>query len=77
MAKITDGRLAALLAGATWRKSNRSGAVGNCVELATLDSGEIAVRNSRDPNGSALIYTGAEMAAFLAGVKDGDFDDLG
>lgn len=77
MAKITDDRPAALLAGATWRKSNRSGAVGNCVELATLDSGEIAVRNSRDPNGSALIYTGAEMAAFLAGVKDGDFDDLG
>ncbi len=71
-----NGMLAAQLAGAAWRKSIRSGAQGNCVEIASLDSGEIAVRNSRDPHGPALIYTGAEMAAFLAGVKDGEFDSV-
>ena len=64
------------LAAARWRKSRRSGAVGNCVEVAPLDNGDIAVRNSRHPNGPAIIYTRAEMAAFMGGVKDGEFDDL-
>lgn len=62
--------------GAVWRKSRHSGAIGNCVEIAPLDGGEIAMRNSRHPNGSALVYTQAEVAAFLAGVKDGEFDDI-
>ncbi|MGH3329188.1 MAG: DUF397 domain-containing protein [Streptomycetales bacterium] len=74
--EIRSGMTAALIAGATWRKSSRSGAVGNCVEIAPLDSGEVAVRNSRYPSGPALIYTRAEMAAFVAGAKNGEFDDL-
>ncbi|WP_231641379.1 DUF397 domain-containing protein [Saccharomonospora sp. NB11] len=61
---------------ATWRKSSYSGAMGNCVEVARLASGDVAVRNSRDPHGPALVYTRAEIAAFLAGAKDGEFDDL-
>ena len=64
------------LAGARWRKSRRSSAQGNCVELARLSGSEVAVRNSRDPGGPALVFTGAELDAFLAGVKDGEFDDL-
>lgn len=64
------------LADASWRKSRHSGAIGNCVEVAPLDGGEIAMRNSRHPHGPALIYTRAEMAAFVAGVKDGEFDDV-
>lgn len=60
----------------TWRKSSHSGSMGNCVEVARLASGDVAVRNSRDPHGPALVYTKAEIAAFLAGVKDGEFDDL-
>lgn len=64
------------LAGAAWRKSSHSGYNGNCVELAALDGGEVAVRNSRDPHGPALVYTRAEIAAFLAGAKDGEFDDV-
>ena len=39
--------------------------------------GAIAVRNSRYPSGPALIYTRAEVEAFLTGVKNGEFDDLG
>jgi hypothetical protein len=46
------------------------------VELAKLPGGDVAVRNSRDPSGPALVYTRAEMAAFLCGAKDGDFDNL-
>jgi hypothetical protein len=64
------------LSGASWRKSRRSGALGNCVELATLATGEIAVRHSRRPTGPVLVYTRDEMAAFLSGAKDGEFDDL-
>ncbi len=60
----------------TWRKSRVSNPSGCCVEVAELPVGEIAVRNSRYPSGPALIYTRAEMAAFLAGAKIGEFDDL-
>ncbi|HYN18293.1 MAG TPA: DUF397 domain-containing protein, partial [Actinomycetes bacterium] len=41
-----------------------------------LTGGGVAVRNSRDPEGPALVFTGAELDAFLGGVRDGDFDDL-
>jgi len=64
------------LRGARWRKSGRSSAQGNCVEVARLPGAAVAVRNSRDPEGPALIFTGAEVRAFLQGAKDGDFDDL-
>ncbi len=71
-----NGMPAALLHGARWRKSGHSNANGECVELAELADGQIAVRNSRFPEGPALLYTRAEIAAFLAGAKSGDFDDL-
>ena len=60
----------------TWRKSTASNPNGDCVELALLPAGEIAIRNSRGPRGSALIYTRAEIVAFLEGAKAGEFDDL-
>jgi hypothetical protein len=59
-----------------WRKSTVSNPSGNCVELAELDDGEIAVRNSRHPTGPTLIYTRAEISAFILGVRGGEFDDL-
>lgn len=62
--------------GVTWRKSINSNPSGACVEVAVLPDGEIAVRNSRHPSGPALVYTRAEIAAFLAGAKAGEFDDL-
>jgi Domain of unknown function (DUF397) len=74
--RFLNGMSAAELPGVTWRKSAHSGAVGNCVEVARLAGGDIAVRNSRFPEGPALIYTKTEIAAFLAGAKDGEFDDL-
>jgi hypothetical protein len=64
------------LSNLAWRKSRRSGALGNCVEVAPMTSGDIAVRHSQLPDGPVLVYTRAEMAAFLSGAKDGEFDDL-
>ena len=73
----TSGVPATQLPPVTWQKSRRSNPSGNCVELAELPGGAgVAVRNSRHPDGPALVYTNEEITAFLAGVRDGDFDHL-
>lgn len=62
-----------------WRKSSFSGSSGNddaCVEVAALPDGRIAMRNSNHPDAGVVYFTRAEMAAYLAGVKAGEFDDL-
>jgi hypothetical protein len=76
MAHTYNGMPATELADLTWQKSKHSNPNGACVEVAHLSSGEIAVRNSRFPAGPALVYTRAEIEAFLAGAKDGEFDHL-
>ena len=58
-----------------WIKSSFSGPTGgNCVEVAFLADGQIAVRNSRDADGPALVFTSAEWDAFLRGARGGEFD---
>jgi hypothetical protein len=71
-----NGIPATELADVTWQKSQYSNPNGACVEVAVLSDGGIAVRNSRFPSGPALVYTRAEIAAFLAGAKDGEFDHV-
>ena len=71
-----NGMLATELGEVRWQKSWHSNPNGECVELAALPTGEIAMRNSRFPAGPVLLYTQAEITAFLAGAKDGEFDHL-
>jgi hypothetical protein len=71
-----NGMPAAEITGARWRKSSLSNSQGACVELARLSDGGFAMRNSRNPEGPALIYTQAEIAALIEGIKLGEFDDL-
>jgi predicted secreted Zn-dependent protease len=54
---------------AEWRTSTFSGGNGSCVEVASNLPGIIAVRDSKDRQGPALVFTPDEWAAFLAGVR--------
>jgi hypothetical protein len=73
---LYNGMPASELPSVSWRKSRRSNPSGNCVELAELPDGQVALRNSRFPEGPVLVYTRAEIAALVGGVRDGDFDHL-
>ncbi len=68
-----SGTQTTLLDRAVWRKSRRSNPSGNCVEIAMLAGGAVAVRNSRHPDGPALVFTRSDWDAFLGGAQDGDF----
>lgn len=55
-----------------WRTAG--GGDGSRVEVALLPDGGWAVRDSREPEGPILFFTPSEVHAFVAGVKDGEFD---
>jgi hypothetical protein len=55
-----------------WTKSKRCESSA-CVE-ARLGNDEVWVRDSKNPDGPVLKFTGPEWDAFLAGARDGEFD---
>jgi hypothetical protein len=61
------------LTNAVWRRSGDA-QTDAAVEVALLDGGNVAVRDSRQPNGDVLFFTPAEWDAFVGGAKDGEFD---
>jgi hypothetical protein len=60
------------LSTAQWFKSTYT-TVNECVEVAFVD-GVVAVRDSHDPDGPALVFTHGEWNAFTKGAKEGQFD---
>lgn len=58
-----------------WRKSSYSGNGGECVEVGQAVDGMILLRDTKDcGDGSVHRYTPEEWRAFLAGVRNGEFD---
>jgi hypothetical protein len=62
-------------AGARWRTSSYSGNNGTCIEVAALDSGRVAARDSKDRQGPVLVFAPGAWVAFLDAVRSGDLDE--
>lgn len=62
--------------GGVWHKSSFSNMNGSCVEISRLMPDRIGVRDTKDNGiGPVLIFTAAEWYAFIAGAKEGQFDN--
>lgn len=66
----------ATLSGVTWRRSSHSTAANNCVETARLPSGPLAVRDSKDPSGPALLFAPDAWTQFVRALADGGLDPV-
>jgi hypothetical protein len=62
------------LSDARWRRSTSSMGSGQCVEVAFLETGGVAIRDSKDQAGPVLMPLPGEWQAFVGGVKVGEFD---
>lgn len=58
-----------------FRKSTFSEGGSDCVEVAKVEV--VAMRDSKDPDGPVLWFTGKEWRAFSDGMLAGEFDDIG
>jgi len=56
---------------AVWVKSSRS-TNGNCVEVARLGNGQVAVRDSKSQHGPVLVFAAGDWRAFMEEVKSGE-----
>ena len=74
--RIYNGMPAKELGTEGWRKPWSGGNGGRCVEAMKLRDGRVALRQSTDPDGPALIYTSREIETFIQGAKAGEADFL-
>jgi hypothetical protein len=72
---IRNGMPAASLGDDGWRKPWSDNG-GSCLEAKKLPGDRIALRQSTDPDGPALILEPNEIRAFVEGAKAGLADDL-
>ncbi|GAA2792453.1 DUF397 domain-containing protein [Kitasatospora sp. CM 4170] len=61
------------LSGASWVKSSYSDNGGQCVEISASLPGVVPVRDSKDPEGPALVFPADAWHSFIAGVRTGEF----
>ena len=76
MDRSHDGMPTRRLAGEGWRKPWSGGNGGSCVEALRLEDGRVALRQSTDPEGPALIYPAEAIEDFVRGAKAGVADFL-
>jgi hypothetical protein len=73
---IRNGMPAADLGDQGWAKPWSGPNGGDCLEAKKLPGGRVALRQSTDPDGPALILEPNEIRAFIVGAKAGLADDL-
>lgn len=61
---------------AAWRKSSHSAQAGQCIEVSDHLPGAVPVRDSKDPEGPALVFPTGAWASFVAAVRSGEFGDV-
>jgi len=67
-------------AGLTWRVSSLCSGNGECVAVAKLPNGDIALSDTKEPKelkertSLVLRFSASEWRAFVAGVRAGEFD---
>jgi hypothetical protein len=71
---MTGTQAGSLDAPVTWRTSSFCAGNGECVAIAQLPAGRVAMRDTKDPSGPALTFSKAEWAAFVAQARAGEFD---
>ncbi|MCN9244119.1 DUF397 domain-containing protein [Streptomyces sp. RY43-2] len=60
----------------SWWKSSASAAQSDCVECGIVDADTVAVRDSKNPNGPALLLDRGRLAAFVGAVAAGEFGNV-
>ncbi|MEU0844044.1 DUF397 domain-containing protein [Streptomyces sp. NPDC005962] len=73
MIMVTNGTPTSEITGARWTKASASDGIGDCVELAHVNETDVAVRDSRFPDGPALVFTRPQIRVFLDSVCQGEF----
>ncbi|MFD4400002.1 DUF397 domain-containing protein [Kitasatospora sp. NPDC059803] len=63
------------LSGASWIKSSYSDNGGDCVEVATDVPNLAPVRDSKDPEGPALVFPADAWSSFIAVIRTGEFGE--
>ncbi|GAA2410584.1 DUF397 domain-containing protein [Streptomyces glaucosporus] len=76
MDRAYNGMPAGGLGAEGWLRPWSGGNGGNCVEVRKLPGGRVALRQSAEPDGPALIRTRGEISAFIRGAKAGQADFL-
>jgi Domain of unknown function (DUF397) len=76
MPQLYNGMPASDLGPEGWSKPWSSTNGGACLEAKELVGGRVALRQSTDPDGPAIILEADEIRAFLTGVKAGLADYL-
>jgi hypothetical protein len=69
-----DDVTAELLESAAWRKATHSGEAGDCIEVAPLGDGQVGLRDSEHPEKAPYVFSSSVWAAFIDGVKKGEFN---